>query len=91
VQHGLVMLGLLGIIDPPREEAIRAVKDCHDAGIRVVMITGDHTLTARAIGAELGIGGGNRALTGQELDELDDEALSRPCFETSFSAALAEF
>jgi P-type E1-E2 ATPase len=58
------MLGLLGIIDAPREEVIRAVKDCHDAGIRVVMITGDHALMARAIGAQLGIGDGNRALTG---------------------------
>jgi magnesium-transporting ATPase (P-type) len=75
VQRGLVMLGLLGIIDPPREEAVRAVTQCHDAGIRVVMITGDHALTARAIGAELGIGDGNRVLTGPELDSLDDDAL----------------
>jgi P-type E1-E2 ATPase len=65
VQHGLAMLSLLGIIDPPREAAIRAVEHCHNAGIRVVMITGDHALTARAIGAELGIGDGNRALTAQ--------------------------
>jgi magnesium-transporting ATPase (P-type) len=75
VQHGLAMLGLLGIIDPPREAAIRAVEHCHNAGIRVVMITGDHALTARAIGAELGIGDGNRAFTGQDLDALDDAGL----------------
>jgi magnesium-transporting ATPase (P-type) len=75
VQQGLTMLGLAGIIDPPREEAIRAVEHCHNAGIRVVMITGDHALTARAIGAELGIGDGKRALTGQDVDALDDRAL----------------
>ncbi len=77
VQDGLVMLGLLGIIDPPREEAIQAVQQCHDAGIRVVMITGDHAQTARAIGLELGIGDGNRALTGREIDAMDDQALSQ--------------
>ncbi len=77
VQHGLAMLGLVGIIDPPRAEAIRAVEHCHNAGIRVVMITGDHALTAGTIGAELGIGEGNQALTGQELDELDDSALKQ--------------
>ncbi len=76
VQQGLVMLGLLGIIDPPREEAIRAVHECHEAGIRVVMITGDHALTARAIGQELGIGDGEKVLTGAEIDDLDDAALN---------------
>jgi magnesium-transporting ATPase (P-type) len=77
VQHGLTMLGLAGVIDPPRQEAIRAVRHCHNAGIRVVMITGDHALTARAIGAELGIGDGNRVLTGQDLDALDSETLKQ--------------
>jgi potassium/sodium efflux P-type ATPase len=77
VPHGLVMLGLLGIIDPPREEAIRAVKQCHEAGIRVVMITGDHAQTARAIGRELAIGDGKTVLTGWEIDRLDDTALSQ--------------
>lgn len=72
VQHGLTMLGLAGIIDPTREEAIRAVEHCHEAGIRVVMITGDHALTARAIGAELGIGDSKRALTGQDVDALEE-------------------
>jgi magnesium-transporting ATPase (P-type) len=89
VQHGLVMLGLLGLIDPPRQEAIRAVKDCHEAGIRVVMITGDHALTARAIGAALGIGDGNRTLTGQALDALDDEALSQSARECDVFARVS--
>ncbi len=89
VQRGLVMLGLLGIIDPPRVEAIRAVTHCHDAGIRVVMITGDHALTARAIGAELGIGDGNRALTGQDLDALDDVALRQSARECDVFARVS--
>jgi magnesium-transporting ATPase (P-type) len=75
VQRELVMLGLVGIIDPPREEAIRAVQECHDAGIRVVMITGDHARTALAIGEEMGIGDGELALTGQDIEDLDDAAL----------------
>lgn len=75
VQSGLIMLGLVGIIDPPRDEAIRAVKKCHEAGISVVMITGDHALTARAIGSQLGIGDGRQVMTGQELDELDEAGL----------------
>ena len=77
LHNGLIMLGLVGIIDPPRDEAIRAVKKCHEAGIEVVMITGDHALTARAIGLELGIGNGEHVVTGQELDQLDDENLGR--------------
>lgn len=75
LQSGLTLLGLYGIIDPPREEAIRAVKTCHEAGIRVVMITGDHALTARAIGKQLGIGDGETAMTGIELDQLDEKVL----------------
>jgi magnesium-transporting ATPase (P-type) len=62
---GCTLLGLLGIIDPPREEATAAVADCASAGIRVKMITGDHAETARAIGARLGIGQDKPAMTGQ--------------------------
>jgi magnesium-transporting ATPase (P-type) len=75
VEKGLTMLGLAGIIDPPRKDAIEAVGHCHEAGIRVVMITGDHVLTARAIGVDLGIGDGKRSLTGQDLDGLDGSGL----------------
>ncbi|TBV09769.1 cation-transporting P-type ATPase [Stutzerimonas kirkiae] len=74
-QGGFSLLALVGMIDPPREEAIAAVAECHDAGIRVKMITGDHADTARAIGAELGIGVGRPALTGAELALMSDEAL----------------
>ncbi|HEX5363845.1 MAG TPA: cation-transporting P-type ATPase [Gallionella sp.] len=71
---GFTLLGMVGISDPPREEAIAAVRDCIAAGIRVKMITGDHADTARAIAAQIGIGKG-LALTGVEIDALDDEAL----------------
>lgn len=74
MQGGFTLLGMAGITDPPREEAITAVRDCSAAGIRVKMITGDHADTARAIAALLGIGNGI-ALTGSELDELDAAAL----------------
>lgn len=76
-QGGFTLLALFGLIDPPREEAVRAVARCRGAGIRVKMITGDHAVTARAIGAQLGIGDGVRALTGVELESMDQAALRR--------------
>ena len=75
VEGGLTLLGLFGMIDPPRDEAVRAVAACHAAGIRVKMITGDHVKTAVAIANQLGIGDGMTALTGTELSALDSEAL----------------
>lgn len=75
VDSELVMLGLLGMVDPPREEAIRAVALCHAAGIRVKMITGDHAVTAGAIAAQLGIGNGKRVVTGKQLEQTSDEDL----------------
>jgi len=75
VQGGLTLLGLYGIIDPPRSEAIDAIQMCRDAGIRVKMITGDHAVTARAIGVQMGIGDGVSAVTGKELDTMDDHHL----------------
>jgi magnesium-transporting ATPase (P-type) len=74
MQSGFTLLGLVGITDPPRDEAIAAVRDCHAAGIRVKMITGDHAETASAIAVQLGIGNG-RTLTGGELDAMDEAAL----------------
>ncbi len=71
----LVLLGLIGLLDPPRQEAIEAVKECHGGGIRVTMITGDHKITAAAIAAMLGIGDGTTAMTGSEIDALDTAAL----------------
>lgn len=72
----LVFCGLVGMIDPPREEAKKAVEQCRGAGILPVMITGDHITTASAIAAELGIlGDGRRAITGAELEAMSDEEL----------------
>jgi len=71
----LTLLGLVGLVDPPRAEAVAAVAECRAAGIRVKMITGDHPGTARAIAAQLGLAETRRVLTGRALDSLDDEAL----------------
>jgi magnesium-transporting ATPase (P-type) len=71
----LILLGLVGLLDPPRKEAIEAVKECHGAGIRVTMITGDHRITAAAIAKMLGIGDGKTAMTGAEVEELDTAQL----------------
>ena len=75
VQSGLTLLGITGIIDPPREEAITAVAACQRAGIRVKMITGDHAVTARTIGRALGIGDGETSLSGHELAAISDTDL----------------
>ncbi len=75
VSSGLTLLGLFGLIDPPREEAVSAVTNCRNAGIRVKMITGDHALTATAIGAQIGLEARHGAVTGQELEKMSDEQL----------------
>ena len=72
---GFVLLGLVGIIDPPREEAVTAVAQCRAAGIQVKMITGDHAGTASAIAVQMGLAEHRRALTGVELEQMSDEAL----------------
>jgi magnesium-transporting ATPase (P-type) len=71
----LVLLGLIGLLDPPRKEAIEAVKECHGGGIRVTMITGDHKITAAAIAKMLGIGDGKTAVAGAEIEEMNEAAL----------------
>lgn len=71
--NGLVMAGLAGIIDPPKESAIKAVKECKQAGVRVVMITGDHPTTAKAIAQQLGLKNAYQAITGEELNQLTPE------------------
>ncbi len=86
VRSGFTLLALVGIVDPPREEAIRAVAECHRAGIRVKMITGDHAETAKAVGAQLGIGAGKPAITGAELTLMDDAALRRVAMEVDVFA-----
>ena len=73
VENGLVFVGLMGMIDPPREEAKEANQKCQQAGIKTVMITGDHKLTAVAIAKELGMLKSEMVLTGSELDNITDE------------------
>jgi magnesium-transporting ATPase (P-type) len=77
IEGGLTLLGLFGLIDPPRDEAIAAVERCQQAGIRVKMITGDHRITARAIAAQLHLANDREAVTGPEIDRLDEEELRR--------------
>jgi magnesium-transporting ATPase (P-type) len=71
----LVLLGFVGLMDPPRKEAIDAVQECHGGGIRVTMITGDHKITAAAIAKMLGIGDGKTAVAGTEIEAMNDAAL----------------
>jgi len=75
VKSGLTLLGLLGLIDPPREEAITALASCRTAGIKVKMITGDHGLTATAIGEQIGMQTGEGAVTGRMLDITGEDEL----------------
>ncbi len=86
VQQGLTLLGLFGFSDPPREDAQQAIAACHQAGIAVKMITGDHITTARAIGARLGIHAGTTAITGEQLESLDDTVLQQLVLETDVFA-----
>lgn len=76
IGEDFVLLGLCGIIDPPRVEAIRAIAECHQAGIRVKMITGDHGVTANAIAGQLDIGKGSSPLLGVDIEKLSDRALA---------------
>jgi len=78
LEHDLVFLGLTGMMDPPREEAIEATKVCKQVGIKPIMITGDHKLTAVAIAKEIGIyKDGDRVLTGEELEKMSDEEFEK--------------
>ncbi|HEX2926578.1 MAG TPA: cation-translocating P-type ATPase [Ruminiclostridium sp.] len=78
IENDLIFVGLMGMIDPPRKEAVEAVRKCRLAGIKPVMITGDHKLTAAAIARELNIYSlGDQVLTGQELDKMSDSQLER--------------
>ncbi|MGP8307908.1 cation-transporting P-type ATPase [Vibrio sp. YIC-376] len=75
VSDNLIMLGLFGLIDPPRQEAIDAIDVCKNAGIRVKMMTGDHALTAQAIAGQIGLINPHETLTGQQIDALTDVEL----------------
>jgi magnesium-transporting ATPase (P-type) len=87
VEGGLSLIGIVGIIDPPREEAISAVEACRSAGIKVKMITGDHAITASAIARDMGIGdGAGKVITGNELAEMSDEKLDAQLMDTAVFA-----
>jgi Ca2+-transporting ATPase len=76
VERGVIFAGIQGMMDPPRPEAIKAVQDCRDAGIRTLMLTGDHATTALAIARKFGIGGEDPIMvTGVELKDMSDKAL----------------
>ena len=78
LEKDLIFMGLVGMIDPPRPEAAEAVKVCRKAGIRPVMITGDHVVTASAIASQLGImEAGDKAVTGAQLDDMTDSQLDQ--------------
>ncbi|MFN3402441.1 MAG: cation-translocating P-type ATPase [Cytophagaceae bacterium] len=90
LESGFTFLGLQAMIDPPRIEVKEAIKTCHNAGINVKMITGDHPGTAAAIGRELGIlNGNNKVITGRELQEMDDETLQEEVVHTNVFARVA--
>ena len=74
-EQDMTLLGLIGLIDPPRPEAAAAVRECEEAGIKVIMITGDHPLTAKAVADELGLTKGGRVVTGPELEAMTDAEL----------------
>ncbi len=86
LQGDLTLLGLVGLIDPPRPEAIAAVRICREAGIRVKMITGDHAATAQAIAAQIGLTNPHEVLTGSELDALAEEELRARVLKTDVYA-----
>ncbi|MEO7588811.1 MAG: cation-translocating P-type ATPase [Arachnia sp.] len=89
-EKDLIFVGVVGIMDPPREEAAAAIREAHRAGIRTVMITGDHPITAARIAADLGLAEpGATAMTGAQLDELDEEGFRQATRDVSIYARVA--
>ncbi|HAU28880.1 MAG TPA: carbonate dehydratase [Rhodospirillaceae bacterium] len=85
IKKRFTLLGMTGLIDPPREEAIRAIAECQRAGIRIKMITGDHASTAAAIGRQLGLNA-DHPLSGETVESLDDQALQKAAIKTDIIA-----
>ncbi|WP_145429490.1 cation-translocating P-type ATPase [Symmachiella dynata] len=88
-EQGFALLGLVGMTDPPRQEVIVAVEKCHAAGIRVKMITGDHIATAQAVGRQIGLRATEGAMTGAELEKLDDADLDQAAENVDIFARVA--
>lgn len=90
IENNLTFIGIVGMIDPPRLEVPNSIKTCKDAGIRTIMITGDHVITAKAIAKELGIYEENTtAITGAELDNMTDDELDKIVENTSVFARVS--
>jgi len=89
VAEDMIFLGLQGMIDPPRAEAVEAVRNCHSAGIRVKMITGDHALTASAIAGQIGLTHAEKVVTGRELADMTDMELLETVEDVSVYARVA--
>jgi Ca2+-transporting ATPase len=91
IERDLIFLGLVGLIDPPRPAVAKAIATCHEAGVAVVMITGDHPSTARAMGKKIGILTERRPglISGQELSQISDESLRSRIQEVSIFARVA--
>ncbi len=85
-EDSLLLVGMIGLIDPPRKETIDAVEECHNAGISVKMITGDHAATAGAIGQQIGLKHADKVLTGTDIDKLSDAELRDAVMETDVFA-----
>jgi len=88
LEKELVFVGVVGLIDPPRPEVRDVIRSCHEAGIRVVMLTGDHPNTAKAVAADVGIDSGQKLLTGPEISSLADEQLKEALRATSVFARI---
>src|SRR5205085_5216057 len=89
LERDLIFIGMVAIIDPPRAEVKAAIQTCQTAGIRPLMITGDHPLTARQIAHQLGISADDRLLTGQALDNLTPSELAKAVDEVAVYARVA--
>ena len=90
VEGGFTLLGLVGMLDPPRQEAVEAVAECRRAGLTIKMITGDHAATAAAIGRQLGLlDGGDAVLSGKDLDRLSGEEFEEAASRTNVFARVA--
>ncbi len=90
VENDLIFIGVFGMIDPPKEEVISAIATCHTAGIKTIMITGDHKVTAKAIGEKLGIyHDGDYIISGEELNKMDDKKLEQEVRKTTVFARVS--
>jgi Ca2+-transporting ATPase len=86
LESDMTYVGIMGLLDPPRPEVAAAIAECHRAGIQVAMVTGDHALTARAVGSEIGLLEGRRVLTGVEIAAMSDDDLYRAAADTRIYA-----